>query len=416
MGYKSRFVDEELKSRLRHAGAVLIEGCKGCGKTETGSQFASSIIRYDADEEVKLLMAVDARASLRGEVPRLLDEWQVYPQVWDYVRREVDTRKKKGQFILTGSATPEEDTKRHSGVGRFSVLKMRPMSLFEMGWSSGEVSLHSIAEYDGVISSPVDFNLKDFAEKMILGGWPALINQPLRSGIRYARDYIALTSEVDLSRVSNKRRDPIKVRRVLQSIARNVATEVTLATLAKDSGDEENKLNKDTVADYVTALERLMILESQPAWSTHIRSSDTLRKMPKRHFVDPSLAVGALGLSIDKLVKDLHYYGFLFESLVMRDLRIYAEMQDASIYHYRDSRGMEVDAIVEYLDGAWMAIEVKLGIGAVEDAAENLLKFVAKVDTEKVGEPKALIVITGNGFAHKRPDGVYVVPISTLTA
>jgi predicted AAA+ superfamily ATPase len=243
-----------------------------------------------------------------------------------------------------------------------------------------------------------------------------VIGANAKQGLQYARDYIELIADVDLSKVSTKRRDPNKVKRLLQSLARNVSTEATLLALSKDIGGNEGSLDDETVADYLSALDRLMVTDNLQAWNTHIRSSDLLRKSPKRYFADPSLAVGALGLSIDKLVTDLNYFGLLFESLAIRDLKIYANANSGNVFYYRDSRGLEIDAIIEYADGTWGAFEIKLGIGAVDTAAENLLKFASKIDTDKMNAPATLTVLTGNGFAHRRPDGVNVVPLSTLTA
>ena len=413
--YLKRFADKLLDSRLQSSGAVLIEGAKGCGKTETAKQVSASVVRFDADEYVKIKMEIDPMTILIGETPRLLDEWQEYPQIWNYVRREVDERKLKGQFILTGSATPDDKAKRHSGVGRFSTIKMRPMSLYEKGWSTGEVSLEGLMNGAAPASESVLFDLGEFAEKITLGGWPGMIGAGAVEGLRFVSDYMALIAEVDLSKVSDKRRDPYKVTRLLQSLARNISTEVTLSALSKDTGGSDADLDNETVADYLSALERLMAVDNLPAWNTHIRSSDMLRKSPKRHFADPSMAVGALGLSLDKLVDDLNYYGLLFESLAIRDIRIYADANGGKAFHYRDSRGLEIDAIVEYANGTWGAFEIKLGIGAVDAAASNLLKFAEKIDTDKAKAPSALTVITGNGFAHRRKDGVNVVPISVLT-
>ena len=413
--YRKRFADRALADRLQSVGVVLIEGTKGCGKTQTAMQVAASVVHFDTDEQVRIRMEVDPKSVLPGAVPRLLDEWQEYPIIWNYVRREVDDRRQKGQFILTGSATPDDKAKRHSGAGRFSVMMMRPMSFFERGWSTGEVSLSALLKSEAPSSESVPFDLGDLAEKITLGGWPGLIDTSSSGGLRFVSDYISLVAEVDLAKVSKKNRDPYKVRRLLQSIARNISTEATLTTLARDTRGSDGNLDDETVSDYLSALERLMTVENLPAWSTHIRSSDMLRKSPKRHFVDPSLAVGTLGLSIDKLTADLNYLGLLFESLVIRDLRIYAEANDGKIYHYRDSRGLEIDAIVEYADGTWGAFEIKLGIGAADTAATNLLKFADKIDTKKVKAPAALTVITGNGFAYRRPDGVNVVPLSVLT-
>ena len=415
MKYQKRFMDNVLVERLNSSGAVLIEGTKGCGKTEMAKQVARSVAHFDTDKQIEIKMEIDPKLVLAGENPRLLDEWQTYPEIWNYVRREVDERKKKGQFILTGSATPDDDTKRHSGAGRFSVIRMRPMSLYEKGWSTGEVSLAALLNGERPLSEEVKFDLSELAEKITLGGWPGLIGESAAEGLRFVSDYMSMIAEVDISRVSNIRRDPYKVTRLLQSIARNISTEATIAVLAKDTGGSDDDLNTDTVAEYLAALEKLIAVDNLPAWNTHIRSADRLRKAPKRHFADPSMAVGALGLSIDKLIADLNYFGLLFESLVIRDLKVYADALGASLYHYRDSRGLEIDAVLEYADGTWGAFEVKLGIGSVDEAAKSLLTFTDKIDTDKMKPPAMLTVITGNGFAHRRPDGVNVVPISTLT-
>jgi predicted AAA+ superfamily ATPase len=415
LGYRERFADRALVERLHGAGAVLIEGAKGCGKTETASRAAASVARFDADEQVKLKMEIDPRLVLFGAVPRLFDEWQEYPQIWNYVRRAVDERKLKGQFILTGSATPDDGVRRHSGAGRFSIVRMRPMSFHEKGWSTGEVSLKALLRGEAPASEPADFDIGALAEKITLGGWPGLIGESAANGLRFVCDYVDLIAEVDLSRVSEKRRDPYKVRRLLRSLARNISTEATVTALARDVGGSDDAMDDGTVAEYLAALERLMAVENLPAWNTHIRSADMLRKSPKRHFADPSLAVGALGLSVDKLTADLRYLGLLFESLVIRDLRIYADASGGKLFHYRDSRGLEIDAVVEYADGTWGAFEIKLGMGAAGDAANNLLKLAAKIDTDRTKAPAALTVITGNGFAYRRPDGVNVVPLSALT-
>ncbi|GHU55218.1 ATPase AAA [Spirochaetia bacterium] len=416
MGYHKRFTDTILKKRLNSSGAVLIQGPKGCGKTETAAQMAKSTARMDVDDDIRTRMELDPKSALAGAVPRLIDEWQEYPQIWNYVRRAVDDRKKKGQFILTGSANPEERVRLHSGAGRFSIIKMRPMSLFEKGWSTGEVSLARLVKGTAPKSEQVEFDLKTLAERITLGGWPSLIGAGAREALRFMQDYITLMAEVDISRVGSKKRDPQRVLRLLQSLARNISTEASVTSLAKDTGGSDVKITDETITDYLEALERLMTVEQLPAWGPHIRSADTLRKAPKRHFVDPSLAVGALGLSTDKLLGDLNYFGFLFESLAIRDIRIYADMNDGKVFHYRDSRNMEVDAIVEYPDSTWAAFEVKMGFSAQDEAAANLLTFATKIDQEKMGPPAALTVITANGFACRRKDGVNVTPLSALTA
>jgi len=414
--YLRRFTDDVLKKRLSESGAVLIQGPKSCGKTETASHAAKSLVHLDTDHEMRLLMEIDPRSVLKGSVPRVIDEWQEFPQIWNYIRREVDNRKKNGQFVLTGSATPEERARLHSGAGRFSIIKMRPMSLFERGWSSGEVSLAKIIKGYVPGSEQTDFSLKNLAEKITIGGWPNLIGKGTKTALRFMQDYISLIAEVDISRFGGKKRDPQKLVRLMQSLARNISTQASLSSLAMDTGGSNAQINNETVTEYLTALERLMVVEDLPAWSTHIRSSDTLRKTPKRHFIDPSLAIGALGLSIEKLTKEISYLGLLFESLAIRDLRIYAEVNDGKVYHYRDSRNLEVDAIIEYPDRTWAAFEVKIGFGAQDKGAETLLTFAKKVDQEKMGPPAALTVITANGTACRRKDGVNVVPLSVLTA
>jgi len=414
--YRKRFADIILQNRLKEAGAVLIQGPKSCGKTETAIQTANSLVRLDTDLDMRTLMEIDPKSVLKGSAPRLIDEWQEFPQIWNFVRREVDDRKKRGQFILTGSATPNERARLHSGAGRFSVIKMRPMSLYERGWSSGEVSLAKIVKGNLPGSEQVNFNLEDLAEKITIGGWPSLIDAGSKAALRFLQDYIALITEVDINRFGGKKREPQKLARLIQSMARNISTEASLSSLAKDTGGNQAQITDETAGEYMDALERLMVVENLPAWSTHIRSADTLRKSPKRHFTDPSLAVGILGLSASKLMADIKYFGLLFESLAIRDLRIYAEVNDGKVYHYRDSRSLEVDAVIEYPDRTWAAFEVKMGFNAQNDAAANLLAFAKKIDQEKMGKPAALTVITATGFACRRKDGVNVVPLQTLTA
>jgi uncharacterized protein len=379
-------------------------------------QKAKSIARMDIDETVRIRMEIDPYLVLEGETPRLIDEWQEYPLIWNHVRHAVDIRKEKGQFILTGSSTVRDQAGFHSGAGRFSVLNMRPMSGFERGWSTGEVSLDGLVS--GVVpkSDDVPFDLEDLAGNIALGGWPGLIGTDIEDGIRSVRDYISLIAEVDINKASGTGRDQQKVRRLIQSFGRNISTEAALATLVKDTNGTDGFVSTETATTYIEALERLMVVEHLPAWNTHIRSGDMLRKSPKRHFTDPSLAVGALGLSVKKLLADLEYLGLLFESLVVRDLRIYAEVHDARVFHYRDSTNLKVDAILEYPDGRWAAFEIKLGFGAQDAAASNLLKLARKVDQKRIGAPGALTVITANGFTFRRKDGVNVVPIGTLTA
>ena len=416
MTYIPRFADNVLDAALKGAGAVLIEGPKSCGKTETALRRAASAARFDVDGDVKIKMDIDPALVLEGAAPRLFDEWQTYPAFWNFIRRAVDERKRKGQFILTGSATPDDKAKRHSGAGRFSVVRMRPMSWFERGWSEGRASFASLMRGEAPNSPQAEFSLDGLAEKIVGGGWPGLIGEPPGTFAGFARDYIALIAEADVSRVSEKRRDPRKVMRLLRSLARNTASEASLATLARDTAGNDSALDETTVADYLSVLDRLMVTEDLPAWNAHIRSSALLRKAPKRHFCDPSLAAGALGLSPAKLARDAEYLGMLFESAAIRDLRVYAWAGGAEVFHYRDSTGLEADAILEYPGGEWGAFEIKLGLGAADAAAANLKKLAANINTKKMPPPSTLTVITANGFAHRRPDGVNVVPLGMLTA
>jgi len=418
VAYQPRIVDAELRERLERSGAVLIEGPKASGKTETARQVSASEVRIDVDPNVRLQFEVDPNLILQGPTPRLIDEWQVLPELWNYVRRQIDDRKTNGQFILTGSANPVEDHAQHTGLGRFSVMRMRPMSLLESGHSTGEVSLRAILGGDQPLTSTLSDDLTSlhfWAERLATGGWPSNHGASVRSAVGWVRDYLQLLREVDLSRVSNRRRDPLKVLALLQSVARNVATEAGVKTLADDAAEHGEPLDRNTVADYLAALTRLMVLEDQPAWSTRLRSSAALRQTPKRHFVDPSLAVAALAASPSSLTDDLEYMGLLFESLVIRDLRVYGQPLEARISHFRASDGSEVDAIISLPDGNWAAAEVKLGFRAVDTAAKSLQRLAAAVH-DTVRQPVALIVITGSGFAHRRRDGVTVVPLSALRA
>lgn len=416
MKYVKRYADDELSRRLGHAGAVLITGPKACGKTETALQTAASDIRMDADDQAAALMQFDPHQVLMGATPRLIDEWQEYPRLWNFIRREIDNRKADGQFILTGSANPDEKTKRHSGAGRFSMMRMRPMSLYERGWSTGEISLESLFQATTIQTAPIETSLGQIAEQIIYGGWPSLLNKNLDRASEFSRDYVSLTAEVDISRVSEKRRDPEKVKRLIQSIARNISTEASFRSLAADVRGGTDSFKEETAADYASALEQLMIVENLPAWNAHIRSSATLRSAAKWHFADPSIACAALGLASGRLADDLETLGMMFESLAVRDLRIYAQTFGGKVRHYRDSSGLEVDAIIEKVDGSWIAVEIKLGAGASDAAATSLLKLGSLIKTAKTPPPSALIVLTGNGFAHRRPDGVFVAPLATLRA
>ncbi|MDP3462562.1 MAG: DUF4143 domain-containing protein [Bacteroidales bacterium] len=415
MNYYSRIIEKEIERKLNASGALLIKGPKSCGKTETAKQFANSILQVDRDEQVPVVMNIDPKILLSGATPRLLDEWQEQPKLWNYVRHEVDDRKEKGQFILTGSANPDDNVKLHSGAGRFTVVEMQTMSWQEMGYSSGHGSIEQLLKGNTVSFYNTELPLELIIERMIRGGWPALLNISLEDAILLNRAYIDLLADIDMSRVSAVKRDPQKVRTLLRSIARNVATLVDNTTLEKDIKKvEDADLSRPTIIDYLDALSRLMIFEEQPAFNTHIRSANSLRKSAKRHFCDVSLAVAALKLNKEALMNDLKYCGFLFESLVYHDLKMYARANDAEISHYRDSTGLEIDAVVQQSGGAWAAFEVKLGIGMHDEAAKNLLKFNSVIDHTKISKPSSLNIITGTGMSYTRPDGINVISVASL--
>lgn len=417
MDYKNRISDEELNRKLSASGAVLIRGAKACGKTESAKQLANSVLHLDRDEQAQLLFDTAPKRLLLGDTPRLIDEWQVIPKLWDHIRHEVDDRKKNAQFILTGSAHPEESAKMHSGAGRFTIVDMRTMSWQELGLSTGLVKLSDLFEGKPIEIQDDRTELELIVDQIIKGGFPSLINSNVRQAMDVNRAYVELLAEVDMSRVSDTRRDPQKIRSLLKSLARNTSTLVDNAVIGKDiKAHESVGLSRPTLYDYLDTLHRLMILEDQPAWSTHIRSSYTLRNSPKRHFTDVSLAVAVLGANQQLLLNDLNFAGFLFESMVVHDLRVYAQANDAKVYHYRDSSGLEVDSIVQKYNGGWSAFEIKLGTGQIEEAAENLLRFAQLVDTEKSGKPKSLNIITGTGMSYTRKDGVNVIALASLGA
>ena len=415
LSYITRISDEELKRKLNASGALLIRGMKACGKTQSAKQLASSMISFDQDEQVPLLMETAPQRLVIGGVPRLIDEWQEYPKIWNYVRHEVDQRNKTAQFILTGSSNPEETVKMHSGAGRFTVLDMRTMSWQEMGYSSGEISLGKLL--NGLDQQTIDTSteLELIVERIIKGGFPGLLNKSLSQAIEINRAYVDLLAEVDMSRVSNVRRNPEKIRALLRALARNTATMVDNKVLEKDIKMHENTdVSRPTLYDYLEALSRLMIIEDQPAWNTHIRSSASLRKSAKRHFSDCALAVAALGVGKEALINDLKLTGFLFESLAIHDLRVYAQANDAKVYHYNDSTGLEVDAVVQRQTGEFSAFEIKLGIGQIDAAAKSLLKFASILGESSRSKLQSLNIITGTGISYKRTDGVNVISLASL--
>ncbi len=415
MEYIKRILDSEIQRKLNASGAVLIRGAKACGKTESAKQIAKSILNVDRDQQVDILMTTAPKRLLMGDTPRLIDEWQSQPKLWDYIRHEIDDRKQTGQFILTGSANPEESVTMHSGAGRFTIADMRTLTWQELGFSSGKISMQNLFEGKKVEIYDDPTELEFIIDKIITGGFPALIGKNINQAIDLNRAYIDLLSETDMSRVSNIKRDPVKVRNLLRSIARNSATCVEITTLAADiNNNYKGDISRPTIYEYLDALNRLMITEAQPAWNTHIRSSASLRKTPKLHFTDPCLAAAALGADADYLLADLNFTGFLFESLVTHDLRVYAQANDSSVYYYRDSSGLEVDAIIQKYNGEWMAFEIKLGTGQIEEAASNLKKLSSVLDNNKIKAPTSLNIITGTGISYTRGDGVNVISFSSL--
>ena len=414
MPYLPRIVDTELTELLGAAGAVLVEGPRASGKTATALQAAASAVLLDVDENARRMVGVDPAAVLAGDTPRLIDEWQVEPAIWNHVRRAVDRRGASGQFILTGSAVPADDLTRHTGAGRFIRLRLRPLSLYESGRASGEISLRRLLDGETQRSPRTALSIAEVAELVCAGGWPGHIGKPLPAILRANRGYLDDIRRADVSRVSGGARDPVKVGRLLQSLARNVATPVALTKLAAEVGGEGQALKAETAAEYLDALERLMVVEPQPAWSPHLRSRATLRQAPVRHFVDPSLAAAALRAAPDRLTADLELLGLLFESLVVRDLRIHAQAADARVFHYREKDGLEVDAVVEAADGRWAAFEIKLGERWVEDGARNLRRLAGRMEHSDHGPPAALAVIVPTGYGSVRPGDVGVVPIGAL--
>ncbi len=412
--YVERIVDAELSERLAATGAVVIEGPRACGKTETARQIAASEVLLDVDTDARVLAGIAPSQVLDGATPRLIDEWQLEPSIWNHVRRTIDDRNAPGQFILTGSAVPADDITRHTGAGRLTRLRMRPLSLFETGYASGAISMKALLE--GVVPNAPEarISIASLAELICQGGWPGHLNRSAKQVLRANRDYLNEVCRMDISRVSGKSRDPIKVEKLLHSLARNVATPVTMSTLTKDVRGGDAIMKTDTAAEYLEALEQLMIVENQLAWAPHLRSRSIARIRPVRHFADPSLAAAALRASPDRLRQDAKTLGFLFESLVIRDLRVYAQAADAEVYHYRDKDGLEADAIVQAMDGRWAAFEIKLGGKRVDEGARNLLKLAQRVDQELCGAPSMLAVIVPSGYGYLRPDGVGIIPIGAL--
>ena len=415
--YLARLCDKELQNAIHSTGATLIEGAKWCGKTRTATNAAHSVLYLqDPDKTASYMAMADTKPSLllKGDTPRLIDEWQMAPVLWDAIRFEVDKRADVAQFILTGSAVPADNITAHTGTGRFSRLLMRPMSLFESLESNGTVSLGELFNGNLDLEATSDLSIERIAFALCRGGWPASIKQNEKSALRMAIDYVEAVINYDVSRVDNVEKNPTRVRLLLRSLSRNIATQASIQTIKNDIEATDSTISEKTIALYLNALRRIFVVEDLPAWSPSLRSKSAIRTSAKRHFVDPSIATAVLRANPDGILNDFNTFGFLFESLCTRDIRIYAQSIDGDVFHYRDKSGLESDLIVRLRDGRWAAIEVKLGNKQIEQASQNLLNLKDKIDTDKMGEASFLMVLTGGQYAYRRNDGVLVVPIGCL--
>lgn len=417
MKYLPRIVDKEIDELMEIMGAVLIEGCKWCGKSTTGLYHAKSVIEFqnpDRKQEYDNIRNTKPSLFLNGEKPRMFDEWQMYPALWDSVRTDVDHTGLKGQYILTGSAKPSEGETMHTGTGRISRVLMRPMSLFESKESTGEVSFSDILAGKD-ISGVSKLSLEDIASIIVRGGWPASISIKSDAKYRIAKEYVKSLIHEEVRSVDGVERNIEKMQNVLRSLARNISTQVSNSTIEADIKNKfDDDISRPTLTDYLNTLEKLFVIEDVNATNLNLRSKYALRTKPKKYFVDPSIATAILDLKPMDLINDLNTFGFMFESLCIRDLKIYTESLGGEVTFYRDEKNFEVDAILRMPSGKWGAIEIKLGAGYIDEAANNLLKFKEHVDIKKCGEPSFLLVLTGTNYSYKRDDGVYVVPIGTL--
>lgn len=419
MAYLQRICDKLLASELKASGAVLIEGAKWCGKTSTAQQAArSSLYMQDPDKTSSYLAAADTKPSLllNGETPKLIDEWQMAPVLWDAVRFEVDKRNKTGQFILTGSAVPSDNLVAHTGTGRISRLLMRPMSLWESGDSNGLISLKELFDKNTDIPATSNLSIEKIAFLICRGGWPASISQENESALKMATNYIESVINMDVQRVDGVEKNPERVRMLLRSLARNISTMASGQTIMADMESNDIGISEKTLSSYLNALRRIFVIEDTPAWMPSLRSKTAIRTSPKRNFVDPSIATAVMRTNPSGLLNDFETFGFMFESLCTRDMRIYAQANDGAVFHYRDKNELESDMIISLRDGRWAPVEVKLGNKQIDEAAKNLLSLQSKINTEKMGKPSFLMVVTGGEFAYTRDDGVLVVPIGCLKA
>lgn len=419
--YNYRIVDSLLQDKLEAKGAVLIEGPKWCGKTTTDTQKAASILHMDnpTEKDQNLTLAkLNPLRLLKGAVPRLIDEWQIAPTLWDSIRYEVDQREEMGQFILTGSAVPA-DTKEinHSGTGRFSWLMMRPMSLYESKESTGEISLKELFDENTNIDGENPNDIEKLAFLICRGGWPGAIDLKEKPALQQAFDYLDGVAKSDINRADGIEKNEERVRRIMRSFARNQGSQTPTTAIANDIlANDSSSVNEDTVQTYIKALKKIFVIEDMPAWNPNLRSKSAIRTSDTRYYVDPSIASASLGLGPDDLLNDLNTFGLLFETLCVRDLRIFAESLNGSVYHYRDNTGLECDAVIHLRNGKYGLIEIKLGgDDLIEEGAKTLKKLKDCIDTTKMNKPSFLMVLTGIGkYAYKREDGVLVIPIGVL--
>lgn len=419
--YRERIADKLLKEQLEAAGVVLIQGPKWCGKTTTAEQAAGSVLYMDNPKNIRNnLMIADNSPELllEGETPRLIDEWQLAPQLWDAARYMVSHIGLPGQLIFTGSAVPA-DTSRitHSGTGRFAWLTMRPMSLWESGESNGTISLEALFAGKAKPAVALDFSLDKLAFLICRGGWPASLVLTRQAALRQSVNYIEAVCHSDISRADNVSRDADFARRLLRSYARHQGGQVSNNTIYADlSANNGNAMTPETISAYIAALKKIFVIEDMPAWNPNLRSKSAIRSSDTRYFIDPSIASAALGVGPEDLLNDLNTMGLLFETMAVRDLRVYADSLNGQVYHFRDSNGLECDAVVHLRNGSYGLIEVKLGGDTlIEEGAKTLRTLAAKIDNTRMKEPSFLMVLTGVGaYAYQRPDGIYVVPVSCL--
>lgn len=420
MKYISRIIDKEIEEKLQVTGAILIKGCKWCGKTTTAKKFSKSVLEMqnpDTEDNYKSIANTKPSLLLEGDKPRLIDEWQIAPKLWNAVRYSVDKINKPGQYILTGSATPYKDDTMHPGVGRFSIVKMKPMSLYESGDSNGKISLNDLflhkAKIDGITT---DLDYEKIAYLICRGGWPSSIDLNIKTALKISQSYIDMLVESDISRVDGVERNPELARIILKSYARQVSTIDSDKALIDDVKANFATVSDNTIYDYLNQFKKLFIIDEIEAWNPNIRSQTAIRTSTKKSFVDPSLATAVLDCSPKELMMDYNTYGLLFENLVTRDLSVYSNAINGHLNHYRDRYGLECDNIIHLHNGKYALIEVKLGSTNIDEAEQHLLKLKSLIETNqpKLGSPEFLMIITGTTMAYEKESGVLVVPIGTL--